>query len=505
MAMLTINHNQMSLNAQRQLGKSGSLQRTTMERLSSGLRINSAKDDVAGVAIADRMTSQIRGLNQGVRNANDGISLAQTAEGALQESTSILQRMRELAVQSANDTNTGTDRASLQKEVGQLQQELNRISNTTAFNGKNLLDGTFRAQKFQVGASANQTISISAGNAQATAMGANQVQGSTTGMTATASAGNNVTSGTLTINGSLGTADVTVAASASARDVIIAVNDKTSETGVTARASTQLELKATSTGSVSFNLRGQNTTTVQNVEITYNVSATGNAGEADLSGLASVINNYTGTTGVTAKLNDSKTGLILEQSNGYDIQLKGTGDATANLSVQGLKFDATSSTALAASGGFTAAGASGSLASGSTGYATVGGQVTFESGKSFSVVASGTNVVSGSISSSLNAVADVNISTQAGASDAISVIDNALAFVDDLRAEFGAVQNRFASTINNLQTTAENISDARSRIQDADFAQETGNLSRAQILQQAGTAMLAQANQSQQNILQLLG
>ncbi|MFZ1829818.1 MAG: flagellin [Candidatus Competibacteraceae bacterium] len=505
MAMLTINHNQMSLNAQRQLSKSGGLQRTTMERLSSGLRINSAKDDVAGVAIADRMTAQIRGLNQGVRNANDGISLAQTAEGALQESTSILQRMRELAVQSANDTNTGTDRASLQKEVGQLQQELNRISNTTAFNGKNLLDGTFRAQKFQVGASANQTISISAGNAQATAMGANQVQGSTTGMTATASAGNNVTSGTLTINGSLGTADVTVAASASARDVTIAVNDKTSETGVTARASTQLELKATSTGAVSFNLRGQNTTTAQNVEITYNVSATGSAGEADLSGLASVINNYTGTTGVTAKLNDSKTGLILEQSNGYDIQLKGTGDATANLSVQGLKFDATSSGALTASGGFIAAGASGSLASGSTGYATVGGQVTFESGKSFSVVASGTNVVSGSVSSTLNAVADVNISTQAGASDAISVLDNALAFVDDLRAEFGAVQNRFSSTINNLQTTAENISDARSRIQDADFAQETGNLSRAQILQQAGTAMLAQANQSQQNILQLLG
>ncbi|MBK8750884.1 MAG: hypothetical protein IPL99_04200 [Candidatus Competibacteraceae bacterium] len=176
---LMINSNTSALNAQRQLNSSAGILKTSMERLSSGLRINSAKDDVAGVAIADRMTSQVRGLNQGVRNANDGISLAQTAEGALQESTSILQRMRELAVQSANDTNTGTDRTSLQKEVGQLQQELNRIANTTAFNGKNLLDGTFSAQQFHVGANANQTISVSVGNAQASEIGAQRVKGAT--------------------------------------------------------------------------------------------------------------------------------------------------------------------------------------------------------------------------------------------------------------------------------------------------------------------------------------
>jgi len=513
--MLTINHNQLSLNAQRNLGQSSSLQRTTMERLSSGLRINSAKDDVAGVAIADRMTSQIKGLNQAVRNANDGISLSQTAEGALQETTSILQRMRELAVQSANDTNTGTDRASLQKEVGQLQQELNRIANTTAFNGKNLLDGTFSAQKFQVGANASQTISISAGNAQATAMGANQIQGSTSGMTTTASATNNVTSGTLKINGSLGTADVSVKAADSARDIAANVNAKTAETGITARASTQLELKVTSSGAVSFNVVGQNTassgTITQDVKISYNVAGSGTTGkddDNDLAGLAATINSYTGTTGVTAKLNQDKSGLILEQANGYDIQLKGTGESTAAVSVQGLKFDPTSSTAVSSSGGFVAAGASASIAAAATGYATVGGQVTFESGKSFSVVATGgTNVVGAGTeaSSKLNSVADVNISTQSGANDAISVIDNALSFIDDQRAEFGAVQNRFSSTINNLQTTAENISDARSRIQDADFAKETGNLSRASILQQAGTAMLAQANQSQQSVLQLLG
>lgn len=510
--MLTINHNQLSLNAQRNLGQSSNLQRTTMERLSSGLRINSAKDDVAGVAIADRMTSQIKGLNQAVRNANDGISLSQTAEGALQESTSILQRMRELAVQSANDTNTGTDRASLQKEVGQLQQELNRIANTTAFNGKNLLDGTFNAQKFQVGANASQTISISAGNAQATAMGAQQIQGSVSGMTAVASATNNVTAGTLKVNGSLGTADVTVASGDSARNIAANVNAKTAETGVTARASTQLELKVTASGAASFTLKGQNVTDAgtitQDVKISYNVAAssTTNSDDSSLTGLAATINSYAGTTGVTAKLNQDKSGLILEQANGYDIQITGTTDSTAALTVGGLKFDATASAAVGA-GGYASAGATVALASGTASTITVGGQVTFESGRSFSVVASSTNVVATGAAgiSQLNSVADINISTQIGSNDAISVIDNALAFVDDLRAEFGAVQNRFTSTINNLQTTAENISDARSRIQDADFAKETGNLSRASILQQAGTAMLAQANQSQQSVLQLLG
>ncbi|MCB1820819.1 MAG: flagellin, partial [Candidatus Competibacteraceae bacterium] len=198
-----------------------------------------------------------------------------------------------------------------------------------------------------------------------------------------------------------------------------------------------------------------------------------------------------------------------------DIQLTGNTDSTLGFVTQGLTFDATNDTAVTNSGGYELAGATAAVASGASGTVKVGGEVTFESGRSFSVTASATNVLGGATgaaaaasgigTSKLNTVADVNISSQIGANDAISVIDNALAFVDDLRAEFGAVQNRFASTINNLQTTGENISDARSRIQDADFAVETANLSRAQILQQAGTAMLAQANQSQQTVLQLLG
>ena len=222
---LSINTNVMSLNAQRNLGQSQSALSKSMQRLSSGLRINSAKDDAAGLAISDRMTSQIRGLNQAVRNSNDGISLAQTAEGALQETTNILQRMRELAVQSANDTNSSSDRTSLQAEVNQLKQEMTRIADTTSFNGKNLLDGTMTTAQFQVGANANQTISFGINSAQATDLGNNTLT-STNDMAdfgievvaaATTAATNNVLAQTLSIVGSAGTENVTVADGDSAK------------------------------------------------------------------------------------------------------------------------------------------------------------------------------------------------------------------------------------------------------------------------------------------------
>jgi len=485
MAGLMINSNQSALNAQRQLSVSAGVLKTSMERLSSGLRINSAKDDVAGVAIADRMTSQIRGLNQGVRNANDGISLAQTAEGALQESTAILQRMRELAVQSANDTNTGTDRTSLQKEVGQLQQELNRIANTTAFNGKTLLDGSFSAQKFQVGANADQTIAVSAGNAQASAIGAQRVVSASATYGPTTTSGNAITaSGTVTINGSVGTKTGDVAIGATARDIAKTVNGLTADTGVTARARTDGLLTVATSGAVEFSIKGQNTT---GATVAVNVSNIN-----DLTGLAAAINDKAGTTGVTAKLKDDKTGIVLENSEGYDIQLTATTNSVATFKLAGLDTD-----------GVTVAGAGTASTTITSGYQTVGGKVTFESGKSFSVASTTTPALAAG-ASTLSDVGAINISSQRGSNDAISVLDKALSFIDDLRADLGAVQNRFESTINNLQTTAENISDARSRIQDADFAKETGNLSRGQILQQAGIAMLAQANQSQQGVLQLL-
>lgn len=482
---LGINTNISSLTAQRGLMSSQEKLNTAMQRLNTGLRINSAKDDSAGLAIADRMTSQIKGLDQAARNANDGISLAQTAEGALQESTNILQRMRELSVQSANDTNTGTDRTSLQKEVGQLQQELNRIANTTSFNGKVLLDGSFAAQKFQVGANSSQTISVSMGSAQASSIGAQRVVTSSASYAATTASGNATTAGALTINGSVGSASGSVAAGDSAKTVAAMVNGLTSKTGVTARAITQAELKLTSSGSVAFELRGQNTTNASGVVISYSASTT--SGATDLAGLAAAINDKAGTTGITAKINDTKTGLTLENTDGYDIQVKGAGGVAA------LTLNNVNET-----GGV---GTAAAIATTATTYATVGGRVTLESGKSFSESSAG-NL--GSSSSTLKDVGTIDITSQTGANDALSVVDNALAFIDDLRGDLGAVQNRFDSTISNLQNVSDNISSARSRIQDADFGKETANLSKAQILQQAGIAMLSQANQSQQNVLSLL-
>lgn len=484
---LGINTNIPSMNAQRSLVGSQEKLNTSIQRLTTGLRINSAKDDAAGLAISDRMTAQIKGLNQAVRNSNDGISLAQTAEGALQESTNILQRMRELAVQSANDTNTGTDRTSLQKEVGQLQQELNRIANTTSFNGKKLLDGTFSAQKFQVGANADQTISVSMGNAQASKIGAQQMNTASAAFGVTASGSTNaVTSGSLIVNGSVGSKTVNVTAGIEARDLAAKVNEVTSETGVTARAKTDAYLEVSATGAVSFDLSGQNST---GVTISTSVSD-----KNDLTDLAAAINDVAGKTGVTARLAEGdKSKIILENSDGYDISLAGKASSTADIKISAAKVDGSIETTDAQT-----------ISSGSTSGATVGGKVTYESGKSFSITTSGgTNAVTAG-ASTLSDVGSVDISTQSGSNKALSVLDKALAFIDDLRADLGAVQNRFSSTISNLQNVAENVTGARSRIQDTDFAAETANMSKSQILQQAGIAMLSQANQSQQNVMSLL-
>ncbi|MBJ7549117.1 flagellin [Marinomonas ostreistagni] len=292
---LYVNTNTSSLNAQRQLMSSGNTLDTAYQRLSSGLRINSAADDAAGLQISNRLTSQVNGLNQAVRNANDGISLAQTAEGAMDETTNMLQRMRTLAIQSANGSNTDKDRVALQQEMEQLAEEINRVASTTTFGGQNLLDGTYSGT-FQVGADANQTISFS-------------------------------------------------------------------------------------------------------------MTGTGGADSIDLSG----------------------------------------------------------------NGGFTVSGL---------------GQAATVSGLSSTTI---------------------SISTAANAQSVISALDSMIAAVDSKRAELGAVQNRFSSTISNLSNISENVSAARSRIRDADFAEETATLTSAQILQQASSTILAQANQRPQTALSLLG
>jgi len=484
---ITINSNIASLNAQLNLSTSKNALDTSMQRLSSGLRINSAKDDAAGLAISDRMSSQIRGLAQATRNANDGISLAQTAEGAMQESTDILQRMRELSVQAGDGSNSDTDRASMQKEVSQLQQELNRISTSTSFNGKNLLDGSFTSQSFQVGASSGQTIAFSIGGTSATQLGTNAIQaGGTAGSINTASlaATNTVVGSATTINGYLGSKSFTDANHDSAKTIAADINAITSNTGVSATAVTNANITAAATGAISFTLQGSNTTAVT---ISGNISSVN-----DLTTISDAINAQSGNTGITASLSASKGAILLQDSQGDDIKIAGATGTTA-LGVTGVAAD-----------GSTLSGAAVAVTSAAP-AATIGGNVTLNSTGSYSVTGADVTVIAAAnVNSTLQSVSGIDISTQAGATKALSTIDSALSSIDNSRANLGAVQNRFQDTISNLQNISENVTAARSQIMDTDIASETANMTKDNILQQAGVSILVQANQQPQLALTLL-
>jgi len=387
---LVINTNVMSLNAQRNLTTSGGQMATSLQRLSSGLRINSAKDDAAGLAISSRMTTQINGLNQAARNANDGISLAQTTEGALQEVTNNLQRIRELAVQSANATNSDGDRTALDQEVQQRLAEIQRIASQTSFNGRKVLDGSFGSASFQVGANVGETISVGLNTSMKTdAIGMVAQEVGDIDLSDTELSTNPFINGGST--GSPGTAqDVTLAAD----DLVITVDG--TEYGVEGTFSSADELVSA-------------------------INATG--------------------SGVAAYLNDSGQ-LVLSSQVDFSVA---TGSGGTDVGIDAAAYTATN-------GDLTA----------------------------------------------------VTVDTAANANDAIMRIDSALASVSDLRGTLGAIQNRFESTINSLQSVSENLAASRSRILDTDFAAETAALTRAQILQQAGTAMVAQANSVPQNVLSLL-
>jgi flagellin len=491
-----ISTNVASLNARRNLEKTNNALSKSLERLSSGMRINSAKDDAAGLQISNKLTSQINGLNQSVRNANDGISLAQTAEGALQESTNLLQRIRDLSVQSANGTNSATERKALQQEVGQLVSELNRISETTAFGGRKLLDGTFGSASFQVGASSNQTIGVSLSESSASTIGQNSQDLTGTGLgnavAAAATLGaSTVASGSISINGALGTSQVSIAAGASASDIAASVNEKSGDTGVTADARTTVQLSAFSSsgGTYSFDLKGSNGTAET---IVANVVD----GSKDLSALADAINAVSGKTGVTATAEDGTLTLVSE--NGDDITLENySGD---DITVQARNYDNDGNTSANAT--------SGSTTLTSTNHSTrITGQVRLDGGgqgfttdASSATFANSTNVEG----SSLQKVSDIDIATAEGAQKAIGIVDGAISKIDQMRSTIGAVQNRLSSTISNLQNIAENVSAARSAIRDTDFAETTANLAKEQVLQQAGLSMLAQANASGQSVLSLL-
>jgi len=493
-----INTNVLSLNSQRNLNKSQSSLATSLQRLSSGLRINSAKDDAAGLAISDRMTSQIRGLNQAARNANDGISLAQTAEGALSQTGDLLQRMRELSIQSANATNSSSDRASIQAEISQLVQEVDRVASTTEFNGLKLLDGSFSSQSFQVGANANQTIDVSITGAASKDLANYSITGANdtadNGSASTLDAANSVAAAsaiqdqTLTVSGSGGTLDIDVSTGSSAFDAAAAVSAKEASTGVTADASTTAVLSSVDTGNVTLTLGSSNSSSTSTISASVSLT--------DVSNLATEINKVSGSTGITAKAEDGN--LILTQADGHDITIA---DYTNSAGGDALLDVATSATDVE------------TLASGGTDSSRVTGTVTFNSSSGFTVASdvaknagSLLNVAAATAAGSTDSkLSDIDVSSASGAQSALKVIDSSLAAINGKRANLGAVQNRFEATITSLNTTSENLSAARSRILDTDFAAETANLTRAQILQQAGTAMLAQANQVPQGVLSLLG
>lgn len=492
MAMV-INTNISSLNAQRQLAGSANKLGTAMERLSSGLRINSAKDDAAGLAISSRMTTQITGLNVAQRNANDGISLAQTAEGALSTIGNNLQRIRELAVQSRNATNSSDDRAALQKEVEQLKSEIDRVAETTSFNGTKLLDGSFTNKSFQVGANQGERIDIaSIVNASTGQLGewtsvsqpaAAVTAAAPTGTIAGAAVKASVTvnaagleADTVTNNWTLNGKDISFASGAAIADTVANANTALTNAGITDFTAvvdgTGIKFEAAVAGTqtppvVTGIKAGGAATQVAGAAIgdavfaasTFKVNGTDisvgvTVGAANRTNdLVKAINDQSASTGVTASVADGK--LKLETTGNLVIAFGATGGAT---DAAGLLKEA----------GLTAQSALATQPAVKTGFS------------------------------------QLDISSVAGADNAILAMDAALKSVNSARADLGAIQNRFESVVSNLATTAENLTESRSRILDTDFAVETANLSSAQVLQQAGTAMVAQANQLPQNVLSLL-
>lgn len=492
--MIAINTNIGAISAQANMARVTNDFNQAMTRLSSGLRINAAQDDAAGMAIAEKMTSQIQGLNQAVRNATDGKSLVDTTEGAHVEISNMLQRLRELAVQSANDTNTSSDRGNIMAEANQLISEINAVSQNTAFNGMKVLDGSFTGMQLQLGADARQVLSVDVDSAAATDIGAHTVRskvslaqsGTDTGIVASTVMG---------ITGHSGSANVTSTLGQSAKSLADAINSASASTGVEASATTNVKLSGFSAAStVTFSVNGTSIGTV-------NISDT-----TDLRGLRDAINTQSGQTGVTARMGASNAEIILADNTGEDIGISGydTGVNDTTLLVTALNADETAAGSTAGTHTSTLIDTTSAITS-----AWVTGQVELTSTQGFSVSSSVTTAgtvffEAAANSSALESVAAIDLTTALGATKAINVIDVALQKISQSRSDLGAVSNRLDSTISNLTNIVVNVQSARSQVMDADFAAESSALAKGQILTQAATAMLAQANSSQQNVLSLL-
>ena len=494
-----INTNTASLNSQRNLNASQTSLTTSLQRLSSGLRINSAKDDAAGLAISERMTSQIRGNDQAARNANDGISLAQTAEGDLAQIGTNLQRIRELAVQSANGSNSASDRASLNNEATSLIAEIDRVASSSSFNGNKLLDGSFTAQSFQVGANStsNDRISIAAiASAKSNSLGVGSASSyATTQAGAGAVSSAALAAGDLVINGynvgASSTDGVSFAnGTASGIAKAAAINAVSAQTGVTASVGTTAVTGTTVTGAGASTAIAAGDIKINGVDIGA-LSAAGSVAERGAQ-VAAAVNAKSSQTGVTASFNTSTGAVALSAADGRNVTVdKKAGTSTD--AVTGLTAAATT--------------AAGVVTNTSTISLSSSGSAGITIGNGSAAGATAVNVAAGYTAATATAgagVSSLDLTTAAGAQAALTTLDSALANVNNSRASLGAYQNRFSSVVTSLQTTSENLSASRSRIQDTDFAHETASLTRGQILQQAGTAMLAQANSLPNGVLALL-
>ena len=502
--MVSVNTNNASVDARNSLMGNNIMMETAFERLSSGKRINNAGDDAAGLQIANSLTSQINGLKMAAKNAGDGISLANTVDGALSEATDILQRMRELAVQSSSDTNSGQDRVFIQDEINALNTELNRISSTTQFNGINILDGTFGDVSLQVGYDPSQTVNMSVNSSDAATLGAYQdtstvetVAAVDTYALATAALTAVVTDAAdYTVSGFFGSDTAYVAAEAGARDVAAAFNLIAGNTGVNATAETRARLTVTAAETFSFDLYGKSSTASSVVAVISDAS--------DLTNLKDAINAVSGSTGITATLTTDKAGVNIVNPEGYTVyfaDLTAVGGTNANLSVANLTYSAAGVETVA-----NAQALDGDATADDSTY--VLGQVTLSSDKAFSF-ASGNAANhfatdTSAQTSALSQLGDINLKNIHGAQKALAIIDKAINMVDVTRSTMGALNNRLESTINNLNNIQVKAEASLSRIMDADYAEETTSLSKAQVLTQAATAMLAQANQAPQGVLRLL-
>ncbi|WP_305832054.1 flagellin [Photobacterium leiognathi] len=511
---ITINTNVTAMTAQRNLNSASSSVADSMQKLSSGLRINSAKDDAAGLQISNRLTNQTNGLNVAMRNANDGVSMAQTAEGAMQESTTIMERMRELALQSANGSNSDKDREAMQKEMGQLQAEMNRIADTTSFGGQNLLDGSFGEKSFQIGANSNETQSLELMDVSSHALGR-----SYSGVAdATEAVAKDFVGGTATGNSqlslSLGDTEhkIDVTRDMTAEDLQNKLNNID---GVSNISVTETTAGVPAKDAVAA------TQTIKAMTGEFSLNVAGQAVAVDMGSdsVDDVVTNINAAI-TTAIAGDAKyTGMKAEVDKDGNIAITGPADG-GDLDIQATVTDGTAGTVTVGAQAATATGTAGTGFSQGTKQTTNGTAATDEVGAKFEISlanakfdegiatynlngAGDKNVATGTVTT--ESVASLDLSTAEGAQNAIDVLDSAMEQIDDKRAEIGAFQNRMNHTMSNLANINENVNASNSRIKDVDFASETINMTKGQILQQAGTSILAQAKQIPQAALSLLG